>query len=356
MKSKVEKTLSASAPVQAARERETGLSRRAPPGGLADWIAQSPRMLQQKAALEALTGQTARRQQGAEPKRETPLNQPVGVLQLMRINTYRKDTHEPYSFDTKDLTQDQIRQAFHDEVEKDIYENALRIGTAYNRGDYFMTTHERLTWAAMHLPQLRFVDLGGFQDLMQRVSEKVGLDRWNEGVGSASGIGTDEMGTCLSVGLTARGPHGQKVSGLVHDVPIGNVLSGYASTVIGWLQGAFNGQNALPAFNQLTQVRYFVVGGHPETGANVAAIVTELVSMGVDIAGVALTTAPTQNELVKGVVVLPGGEIFYTAYENKTAKPAEDTLSKFGGFTFGKRPDGGSGGFKKPGRESGEAK
>jgi hypothetical protein len=293
-------------------------------------------------------------QQSGRDQTKAPLqNQSAGALQLMRINTYHKGTHVHYSFDTKDLTPDQIRQAFDGEVEKGIYENALRIGEAYNRGDYLMADQERLAWAAIHLPQLQRVDRNTFNGLMTGVAEQVGANRWNKGVGSVRGIGTDQMGSCLTVGLTAFGPQGQQVSGLVHDVAIGIVTPGYASTVIGWLQGAFNGQDNLPNFNQLTQVSYFVVGGHPDTGNNVAAILAELVTMGVNISGVALTTAPDQGNLVKGVVVSPNGQIRYTTYQAEKAKPKEDEISKYGGFSSFGKPGGSSGGFSGFGKSGG---
>jgi hypothetical protein len=46
-------------PTQAVAEREASLTRREPPGGRGNWIAQSPRMLQQKATLQALFGPAA---------------------------------------------------------------------------------------------------------------------------------------------------------------------------------------------------------------------------------------------------------------------------------------------------------
>lgn len=62
MKSEVETITSNSAPTRAVAEHETRLSRREPSGGLVDWIAQSPRMLQQKATLQALFAPAAQRQ------------------------------------------------------------------------------------------------------------------------------------------------------------------------------------------------------------------------------------------------------------------------------------------------------
>ena len=141
------------------------------------------------------------------------------------------------------------------------------------------------------------------------------------------------------------------MSGLVHDVAIGTVGDKYASTVIGWLHNAFDGQSSLPAFNQLTQVRYFVVGGHPDTGINVAAILTELVRMGVNIAGVALTTEPDQNDLVKGVVVSPGGDIRYTTYRAEPKHTKEREIDNVGFTSAGSGNP--FGGFSKPGSSGG---
>ena len=72
MKDKVEKTTS---PTTAVHDRATSHSQHQPAGGLADWIAQSPRMQQQKAMIQAMFGPVAQRK-GASAQTSSPTSLP----------------------------------------------------------------------------------------------------------------------------------------------------------------------------------------------------------------------------------------------------------------------------------------
>jgi|GEM_PF-3642502 len=150
-------------------------------------------------------------------------------------------------------------------------------------------------------------------------TEKVGADRWGVAVPSPKGIYTDEMAPCITVGLTANLPGGQPVSALFHSYQ----PTESAAYMIQSLQQAF------PHFNQLGNVKYFVVGGSPESIGKAVDILRTLSAMHLDVSGVKLTTSIEERDLVKSVIVTPQGQVRY-AVKKRVVHAREEPID-FGG-------------------------
>ncbi|WP_217606062.1 hypothetical protein [Chitinophaga sp. GbtcB8] len=208
--------------------------------------------------------------------------------------------------------------------------------------DDYLSQESEAEEMSLLFPEIKQVSMEEIEKLSKKTT-KVGADKWDKPVTSKKGIYTDEMRPCITVGLTATSSDGQPVSALFHSM----MPSHKAIYILGQLKAAFGEE-----YNQLSSIKYFVVGGSHESIGKAVDILNTLSQMGLSVSGVKLTTTLEERHLIKSVVVTPTGQLRYAV---SVAPPTSAPIS-FGtdspeqeipsGFSSGfGRPPGGSGSF-----------
>ncbi len=80
------------------------------------------------------------------------------------------------------------------------------------------------------------------------------------------------------------------------------------------LRGRFDGQQGIPVYNELDEVKWFVVGGSPvhESVVKAVQLVTILRDWNLPVLGVRFTTAPEYEGKSKAVVITADGQVSWT--------------------------------------------
>jgi len=126
-------------------------------------------------------------------------------------------------------------------------------------------------------------------------------------------IWTDGMGPCITVAMTATF-EGKRYNTLLHSLNLDTEGEDIASAI----EKTFDGER-LPAFTELQDKKFFVVGGSFATQRKALSVLTALLDHQYDVTQATITTKPGQHKLAKALLVTPEGAVFYSAYDPKEA-------------------------------------
>lgn len=125
-------------------------------------------------------------------------------------------------------------------------------------------------WTAVP-PRITEVDTGVY-DSLRPYFTNVGPDRWNEPVASPGGAYTEGMSTCTTIGF--RGwADGQLYTALYHNTGTDQAPADISNDILIPLHQQF-GKEGLPEFGDLTNLKYFAVGGSETSQKTCASIIT----------------------------------------------------------------------------------
>ncbi len=134
-----------------------------------------------------------------------------------------------------------------------------------------------------------------------------------------TGIWTDHMGPCLTVGFTATWTDPQdstqhRYNGMVHSMSF--TING--SQLIVMLRSLF-GRRGMPKFTDLDEISFFVVGGSSEPLAvkKMNEVLTAMRTWGLRILGAFITTGAEFNGLTKAIMLTADGRLFASVYDSK---------------------------------------
>ena len=127
------------------------------------------------------------------------------------------------------------------------------------------------------------------------------------------GMWTDHMGPCITVGMTAVHNGNTRYNAMIHSF---GEFDGAA--IIRTLQSTFN-NTSVPAYDTLTHVGYFVMGGHPDRPSwrKAEGLLKTLRDDNLPVLGVHLTNCYRYNGMAKAVLITADGQLLGTSYRHQ---------------------------------------
>ena len=142
-----------------------------------------------------------------------------------------------------------------------------------------------------------------------RTIYELGIKQYDKAFAWEGELWTDGMGPCITIGLTGTF-EGKRYNAMLHS----QHPKARGPLLLEALQNPF-GKGGLPPLHKLKDVRYFAMGGSPDSEEKATSILETFYKENLPVLGVTLTTDQASKDLAKSVHVTARGEVYFSQYD-----------------------------------------